>query len=216
MISTFFDFLDNWRIKRGVGIFRPWHQEQIFIHQTYFFSNQDSIYYREQIKDSVVDIMMDFVQYENRDFVDEVFTSSETKIYKFFHKRRDEKDRLFEGVIIALCKEVEKNHYDRIDLIFEDIAVKNRFDGEVNQVRLYISPAKNFAKNDYELLYWDASDKKSLYLFQEAYQNEIALFKRDYKKKYTNLYFKLLNRFKKNYLNEYFSRLKNSFFINVN
>jgi len=212
MIYTFFDFLDNWRIKRGIGLFRPWHQEQIFIHQTYFFSNQDSIYYREQIKDSIVDIMMDFTQYENRDFVDEVFTSSETKIYKFFHKRRDEKDRLFEGVMISLFKLVEKNRYDRIDLIFEDIAVKNRFDGEINQVRLYISPAQNFAKNDYELLYWDASDKKSLHVFQEAYQNEIILFKRDKKKKYSNLYFRFLIELIKFYYQKYLKKLKNSFF----
>ena len=60
-----------------------------------------------------------------------------------------------------------------IDLIFEDIALSNIFYGEVNQVRLYISLIKRYGENYYDLLYWDASDRRSLDVFQTAYQDNI-------------------------------------------
>ncbi len=120
-----------------------------------------------------------FTKYPNKEFIDRVLLSKATVFYTIFHQRFDEKRRWFEGVTHSFALEVGQNRYDKVDLIFEDIAVDGEFDGEINQVRLYISPLEKYLVNDYDLLYWDASDRRSLEVFQTTYQDSIYFYKKD-------------------------------------
>jgi len=198
MLSMILNTVETLKCKKGIGIFRKWNREDIKIFHTNFYKNRDAKTYMEQMKDTVIETMLQFVGYQNIEFVDNFFNNPKTELFTFFHTRVDEKNRKFEGTTLSFILEISKNRFDKIDLIFEDIAVDSIFDGEVNQVRLYISPLIEYGSNSYELLYWDSSDRKSLDIFQTAYLDNIIFFKRDKTSRYFNLWHhKFLNNFQK-------------------
>ena len=197
MIAKIFDLIETWKCKRGIGIFRHWNREDFKIFHSNIYKNGEAKNYIEQIKDGVIDSMMEFVGYPT-DFIDNLLDDSQTQLITFFHNRIDEKGRKFEGCTLSFFREIAKKRFDKIDLVFEDIAVDKKFDGEVNQVRLYISPLERYLANDYDLLYWDSSDKKSLEIFQTAYKDNIYFFQNDRKtKKWKNWKLKYFSQFYK-------------------
>lgn len=194
--------------KRGVDIFRPWNREEVKIFHVNLYKDESGREYIEQIRDSVVETMLLFTGYPDVEFIDKVMLSKSTIFHTFFHQRLDEKRRWFEGVTLSFALEIDRNRFDRVDLIFEDIALDGEFDQEVNQVRLYISPFDRYLSNDYDLLYWDASDRKSLDTFQTGYKDTIHFFNRDRKDRELKSWkYKYLNNFQ-----EINKNLKNSSF----
>ena len=199
MISKFLNFIETFKCKKGIGIFRPWNRKEIKIFHINYYNNSDAKNYIEQMKDSVIETMVQFVGYPNYEFIEKTLNSKKTELKTFFHNRKDEKNRNFEGFTLSFYIEIAKNRFDKIDLIFEDIEVDGNFDGEVNQVRLYISPLSEYGGNNYDLLYWDASDRKSLDIFQTAYIDNIIFFKRDKKLHFFSRWqYKFLDNFQMN------------------
>jgi len=210
MISYLLNLFEEHKCKRGIGIFRPWNREDLRIFHINLYKDGSGRDYIEQIRDSAVDTMLLFTGYPQVEFIDRVLLSKSTIFHTFFHQRLDEKKRWFEGVTLSFALEIEKNRFDRVDIIFEDMAVDGIFDGEVNQVRLYVSPLENYLANDYDLLYWDASDRRSLEVFQTAYQDSLYFFKRDRKERELKSWrYRYLNNFQ-----EINKNLKNSSFVN--
>ncbi|GEM_PF-2370386 len=179
MIASILNFIEEYRCKRGIGVFRPWNREELRIFHINRYPDESGRGYIEQIRDGVIETMVTFTKYPYIDFIDEVLNSKSLLFQTFFHQRFDDRRRWFEGVTLSFSSEVEKNRYDRVDLIFEDVAVDGEFDREVNQVRLYVSPLKRYLANDYDLLYWDSSDKRSLEIFQTGYRDNIYFYKKD-------------------------------------
>jgi hypothetical protein len=167
------NIVDEFNCKRGKGWLRPWNRELNISGFRDF--NIDNINYLEQIRDGVIDTMLLFVGYRDRKKVVQIIDGSSKKFRIYKHSRIDEKKRKFQGVTISFASEIAKNRFDRVDLILEDMERENTFDDEVNSARLYISPLEDYLSNDYELLYWDSSDKRSLEVFQTAF-DDLKLF----------------------------------------
>lgn len=197
MFKQIINIIETLKCKKGFGQFRSWNRKEFKIFHSNLYENRDAKNYIEQIRDGVIETMTLFVGYPNMEYIDKIFNHSETRLFTFFHNRIDEKGRKFEGITLSFLLEVSANRFDKLDLIFEDIAVANIFDNEVNQVRLYISPLERYAENDYDLLYWDASDRRSLEVFQTAYADSIYFYKKDKKRAWTFWKNKYLDQFQK-------------------
>ncbi len=176
MFSFIFSLIETWKCRRGIDWLRPWNRD-IDIFKSFNYKRDIRRDYLEQIFDGSINTMLKYAGYKD-EFIDWFFNQSPVFII-FLHDRIDEKNRKFEGVTLSFGLHFSKNSFDRIDLILEDIAQDGIFDGEVNQVRLYISKMDRYLSNDYDLLYWDASDKRSLELFQTAYQDAKIFAERD-------------------------------------
>ena len=198
MLAPILNLIESIKCKQGFGRTRTWNRTDFKIFHSNFYNNRDAKTYIEQMRDSVIETMVQFVNYKESEFIEQTLNNIDTELFTFFHNRTDEKGRKFEGVTLSFSVEVSKDRFDKIDLIFEDMAVNKKFDGEVNQVRLYISPLSRYARNDYDLLYWDASDRRSLDVFQTAYLDNIIFFKQDRKKRvWKKWQHKYLDQFKK-------------------
>ncbi len=147
-----FDFIlkiiETWKCRRGIGWMRSWNRDLI-IFQSHLYNRDIRRNYLEQVFDSPILTMLNYTGYKG-EFITWFFESSPI-LATFFHDRIDDKNRKFEGVTISFGLPYNKNSFDRIDLILEDISRDGIFDGEVNQVRLYISPIDRYASNDYDL-----------------------------------------------------------------
>jgi len=201
MFSHLLNLIEIIKCRKGFGRTRSWNRKDFKIFHTNSYNNRDARNYIDQMKDSVIETMVQFVAYKDSDFIEKTLTNRDTQLFTFFHNRKDEKGRKFEGVTLSFSLEISKDRFDRIDLIFEDIALNNIFDGEINQVRLYISPLNRYAENDYDLLYWDASDRRSIDIFQTAYLDNIHFYKQDRKSR-------VLKKWKHKYLEEFKKREK--------
>jgi hypothetical protein len=183
LLTPILETIYQYRCKRGFGWWRPWNREELKIFHGNIYENGSGLSYAEQIKDSVIETMLLFTGYSDDGFIENTVISEDTIFRTLFHERVDEKGRKFEGITLSFSLQVESDMFDRVDLIFEDILVDGEFDGEVNQVRLYLSPVSRYVENDYDLFYWDASDRKSLDVFQTAYRDSIYFYEKDTKER---------------------------------
>ncbi len=135
------------------------------------YKTSSALHHLEQMRDGVIDTMVEFTHYQKVDFIDSLFEDKSLLFRILFHHRVDEKNRKFKGVTVSVGRVAKKEsrYLDRLDLVFEDMKIDGKFDDEVNQVRLYVNPWELQKSKDFHLLYWDASDRRSLEVFQTGF-----------------------------------------------
>jgi hypothetical protein len=164
---------------------RPWNWEDIYSFEAHKYDYKSGSNYISQIYDGVIDTILNFTSYGDRESIESLLESQELEFYTLFHDRKDYKKR-FEGITLSIGLKVNGG-WDRFDLIFEDEVKDGKIDGVVNSVRLYYSPYHRYVERDFDMFYWDSSDRRSLDIFQTGYRDAIHFYKKSKSKKISPL-----------------------------
>jgi hypothetical protein len=186
--SKFFLWLFDYRVKLKKGWFRKWNfDEKYYFLNLFELNSEEKSDFIEFLKLEVIDLMIQFTNYPDFEFFDEVLSDYKNlKFYIFTQKRVDKKfNKTYKSYVFSFG-EIKNNH--RIDLVFEeDIKSKNL----INNIRLYISDHELYKSNlHFDLLYWNSSDKRSLEFFNSAFLDAKAFLSKNNKN--NKSFFKLL------------------------
>lgn len=131
-------------VKRQAGArgwTRPWNQYGLQVFRAHRQDPREDTGYFAPLG-SVLAELLPQAPGPYRDFATGLFCDPTLRAFTFYHNHEDETGLQHEGLTLSFgrCVGTDTSKHDRLDLILEDRRRDGRVDGQIDRLRLYISP----------------------------------------------------------------------------
>jgi len=179
MNNQFIQAILKYKMRLKKGWFRKWNfDENYTFSEFYKFDSVKKSDFIENIKLEIIDLMFLFTNYPNSQLFDEVLSDFENLEFIIFKQFRiDVQKRKMRSIVLSF----KDSHENRIDLLFEYNS-KNR--EQIDNIRLFVSDFEIYKQNNhFDMLYWNASDRRSFEQFNNSFLDIKAFISKNQKQK---------------------------------